>query len=76
MTYNKTNNQYFLFVRIFIMLFIILFVIPLLVDNYLKMFVPYEAPRGGAVLVSKNLYETMNYGDKFLYILKNIILSL
>lgn len=76
MTYNKANNQYFLFIRIFVLLFIILFVMPMLVDNYLKMLVPYYTPRGGAVLVSKNLYDTLSYRDKFLYFLKNIILCL
>lgn len=76
MTYNKANNQYTLFIKIFLILFFILFVLPIIIDNYLNMFIPYAAPRGGAVLVSKNLYEKMDFRDKFLFILKNIIFSL
>ncbi len=76
MTYKNANNQYFLFIRIFFVLFLILFVMPILIDNYINMFFPYEAPHGGAVLVSNYICENMDFREKFLFILKNIIFSL
>lgn len=76
MAYNKVNEQFWLFIRLFLILFIILFILPTLIDKCLSMFMLYEAPRGGSVLVSKNLNETITFGRKFLYILTNLILNL
>lgn len=76
MMYQKENNQFLLFIRLFLILFIILFILPTLIDKCLSMFMLYEAPRGGSVLVSKNIYDIMSFGHKYLFILKNIIFSL
>mgnify|MGYP000155507903 CR=1 FL=1 len=76
MAYNNEKKSFMLFVKLFLVLFIILFLLPELVDGVLNMFLTYQQPRGTSILVSKSLYEDMLFGDKFLLILKNIIISL
>jgi hypothetical protein len=76
MAYNNERKSFMLFVRLFIVLFVILFLLPQLIDGLLSMFLPYQQPSGTSILVSKPLYENMLVGQKFLLILKNIIISL
>lgn len=76
MAYNRADNQLLLFIRLFLILFIILFILPMFIDKCLSMFILYEAPRGGSVLVSKNIYDTMSFGHRYLLILKSIIFNL
>lgn len=76
MTFNQEIKSLVLFIRLFLILFAILFILPELIDFVLNMFVIYQPPRGSSILVSNNLYENLNFGGKFLLILKNIIISL
>lgn len=76
MTYFQTKNQLLLFIRLFIVLFVILFILPTLIDSVLSMFMLYQSPRGSSILVSKNLYESWDFGQKYLFILKNVIINL
>lgn len=76
MTYQDEKKSLLLFIRLFLVLFVILFILPGVVDGLLNMFLTYQQPRGNSILVSKSLYENMEFRLKFLLILKNIIIYL
>lgn len=72
----KGKDQFILFLKLFVVLFIILFIMPQVLDCILKVLMIYQPPKGSSILVSKNLFENMDFGHKYLIILKNIIFSL
>lgn len=76
MASTKGKEQFLLFLRLFVVLFIILFIMPQVLDGMLRLLMIYQPPKGGSILVSKNLYENMDFSQKYLIILKNIIFSL
>ena len=76
MIHSQVKQQFLLFFRMFVILFIILFILPWLIDSVLKLLLIYEPPRGNSILVSKTLYDHMNFFQKYLTIVKNLILSL
>lgn len=76
MAFIQEKNQLLLFVKLFLVLFVILFILPVMLDNILRLFMIYEPPKGSSILVSKNLYESWSFGYKYLFILKNILISL
>lgn len=76
MTYQDEKKSLLLFIKLFLVLFVILFIMPQVIDGLLYMFLTYQQPRGNSILVSKPLYENMEFGHRFLSILKNIIINL
>jgi hypothetical protein len=76
MTYQDEKKSLLLFIKLFLILFLILFILPQVIDGFLNMVLTGQQPRGNSILVSKPLYENMEFGHKFLFILKNIIISL
>jgi hypothetical protein len=76
MALTKGKEQLLLFLRLFVVLFIILFIMPQVLDGILKILMIHQPPSGSSILVSKNLYENMDFIHKYLIILKNIIFSL
>lgn len=76
MTYYERKDQLLLFVRLFLVLFFILFVLPQIVDAILSMFNVFQMPKGNSILVLKNFCSSMNFGQKYLIILKNLIINM